>query len=132
MHVRVHQTKCTLASLTDNEMFWKHHWTWHDGPRQLPPSGDSGSAVSPIERRMQSTIDRLPNQLNNQGFVNGKKRRGGRGWQQGKGKQQYQGGGGKGQAQLNTNIPPLPGKEQSAGQKAFANRKKFNKGKGKK
>ena len=29
LHVKIFQSGCTLASLTENDMVWKSHWAWH-------------------------------------------------------------------------------------------------------
>ena len=134
MHIRVHQAKVSLASLTDNEMFWKHHWTWHAGARGALPLEDAASSgasgPTAAERRLQSQLDRLQSQ------VGGKRRRGGNGGGKrgnGKGNNNNNGGNGGNGGTFNTKIPPAPGAGggKSAGQKAFQNRKKF-KGAGKK
>ena len=53
MHVRIHQSGCTLASLTENEMFWKHHWAWHSGGSAPSAGPASPSAAIANERRLQ-------------------------------------------------------------------------------
>ena len=101
-HVKIFQTHCTLASLTDNEMFWKHHWAWHSGGQ----SSNAGSGVppppaTPNERRLQSELDKTRAQLNNANRwkAGGKQkgRRSGRGNGGGGG-----GGGGGGQKRFNS------------------------------
>ena len=134
MHVRVHQTKCSLASLTDNEMFWKHHWAWHAGARGSPQLEDSPSggatASTPLERRLQSQLDKLQNSQKQWGNGKGTGRKRSRGNKQGgvKGEGTKKSGGG---GNFNKNIPPAPGQGAGAkttGGKAFANRKKFKGG----
>ena len=135
MHVRILQSGCTLASLTDAEMFWKHHWAWHTGPASSTgDSRDESSAVSPTEKRLQSVLDRAENQIRNS---NRGGRRGGRGsWgRSGRGQKrnsnsQSQTQDGKGASQFNTQIPPKPngrggkGQGKSAGQAAWQKRAK--------
>ena len=135
MHVRVHQTKCTLASLTDNEMFWKHHWAWHAGARGAAALEDSPSGATPptpAERRLQSQLDKLQNQQKRWGNGKGdgrKRSRGNRSGNKGDGGKQTGGG-----ANFNKNIPPAPGQQgyvagkKTTGGQAFANRKKHKGG----
>ena len=70
MQVKVRQSNCNLADLTENEMFWKHHWSWQSGPRAPPsewaPETPSGSK----DPYVQSLLDRNKNleaQLNRKG-----------------------------------------------------------------
>ena len=117
-HVRIYQTGCSLQSLTDSEMFWKHHWAWHSaGAGSASGSAGSDGAGSAIERRLQSALDRAETKLANTGGganwrggrtrgKNGSGKRGNQG--PGGGPQKKQNTGGKA-SNFNTNIPPSSG-----------------------
>ena len=67
MHTKIHQSQntITLAELTENEMFWKHHWTYHSpaAGRDSSEGPRSSGGVSEAERRLQSIADRAKNGL---------------------------------------------------------------------
>ena len=147
MHVRIFQSDCTLASLTENDMFWKHHWAWHSGSAPPVPSNDSQSS---LVRGLQSQIDRLGNRVGGGGGGGGGKRPGGKPTRRGN----RDGGGKTGGQQVNTNFntnvpaPPNGGGDrrgggggggggrgggrgrggQSGGQKSWAKRQKNGRG----
>lgn len=105
MHVKIFQSSCTLASLTENEMFWKHHWAWHSGSAAPAPNDGQPSGTNSLVRGLQSQIDRLGNRVGGGGGGgkpgNGKLRRG---QQRG---QQQKGGGGQ-NPNFNAKIPAPP------------------------
>ena len=141
-HVRIFQSGCSLQSLTESEMFWKHHWAWHtagaSGSASSASAGSDGGNVQTLERRLQSALDRAESKLGNSGA---RQWRGGK--QRGKAAKRANSGAGGGGAQkkqntggssnFNTNIPPANKGNggKSAGRNAFQNRQK-NKGGGKK
>ena len=141
MHVKIFQSNRTLASLSENEMFWKHHWAWHSGGSDKG-NGDRGNGQSTIaERRFQGQLDRLMNWKKQQGGGGGGKKTGGRRGQGG-GNRGQGGGNGDGHKRFNNNVPPPPnnggggggkdaGKSKSAGQKAWNKRQKTGRGGGK-
>ena len=142
MHVRIHQSGCTLASLTENEMFWKHHWAWHSGGRVEEPSDERPNRPTEGERRLQSSLDKAANLFRKGGGGRGGRQGGGRGGNpNGGGRKRSWGQRGQDNSQqgarnFNQNIPQPPnggggggGKGQSAGQKAW--NKRGRKGQGK-
>ena len=121
MHVEIHQgSAVTLAELTRNRMFWKHHWSYHTG------SGGSsqlerGDANSGSERRLQSVIDRAENMLKQGANLRTRGNRGGKN-QNRNGKN----GGGKGDSKKTPTPPAPPNREGQTGGKS-AGRNAFNK-----
>ena len=137
-HIKIHQSSCSLQSLTKVEMEWKHHWAWHQGPRASLAEDATGGS----ERSTQSQLDRAINRIENKiqtGLGKARRARGG-----GKGGRGGAGGGkGAGGAKSdsskggwNNQKPPTPpqppGGQQagrkSAGRNAWAKRQKKGNG----
>ena len=110
LHVRIYQTNCSLRSLTENEMFWKHHWAWHGGGGSRGQGEESGASAT--ERRLQSALDRANNTIakaQGKGGKVGGQVRGGRRANRGQGGQNKQQGTKRtASTAFNTNIPPKP------------------------
>ena len=131
LHVKIHQSNCTLASLTENEMTWKHCWAWHAG-NGAQSGGGAEKPPSAFEKRIQGQLDRLTNQGAGGGGRKVRARRGGAG-----GGGQNNGGNNK---NFNSKVPPPPGgkgaqnggqqKRQFAANQGFAKRSRKG-GKGK-
>ena len=99
LHVRIHQSNCTLSSLTENEMVWKHHWAWHASSGASAGGGGSDKPLTAFEKRLQGQIDRISNQASWSGSGRGR-----RGNKQNGGQQK-----GSNQSFNRTGIPPPPG-----------------------
>ena len=124
LHVKIHQSNCTLASLTENEMTWKHCWAWHSGSGSHS-GGGTEKPPSAFEKRIQGQIDRLANQGAGGGGRKQRARRG-NGYGGDGGGANNQGGNNK---NFNSNVPPPPnggGKGGSGGGKR--QKKGFNQG----
>ena len=79
--VKVRQTDCTLAELTENEMFWKHRWAWHHGvPRSVPAewAPDTPRSSSQNEQGYIQSLHDQNQSLRDQLKNNGGGARGGR------------------------------------------------------
>ena len=129
MQVKVRQSGCKLVDLTENEMFWKVHWSWQSGPRAAISDDSALETPMPTGRKdpyVQSLEDQnasLKKQLNGKGKgKNDFARRTGR-----------RGGGGKAKndqggfhQEDGQRVPPPPApvgdRGQSAGARAWAKR----------
>jgi hypothetical protein len=136
MQVRIHQASCTLQALTENDMFWKHHWAWHSGSGSAPSGAAPSDKPTNQERRLQSLADKAANAWGSWGGGGdgggGQKRGGpgGGGRQRGnRGTGKKGNGNGNGNKNFNANVPPPPNggkgdRGKNAGQKAFNKRAK--------
>ena len=131
LHVKMFQTGCTLASLTENDMVWKSHWAWHGGSSSQSGGGGGGSSqATPRERQLQSELDRARSQLKGKG--KGTRIRRGSGGNNSGGKINNGGGAQKrSNSNFNSDVPPPPqgGTGKTAGAKAWAKRTKKGGGK---
>ena len=133
-HIKIYQESCTSCSLTGNETFWRHYWTWTGGPRAAPSADVESDGDNRQTRRLQSVLDRAENALKRQGGGGGGgggKTGGGKATQRGDraGKRARGGkggdGGGKGNGGSGAPAPPPDprgAKGASAGSKAWARR----------
>ena len=125
MHVRIYQNGCSLASLTENEMFWKHHWTYHASSVDGSQSGGGGGSSD--AKRLQSLVDRAENVIKQGG--NNRGNRGNRGGGQRGNRGNGKSGGGKGNDGQGKKVPTPPappgqgqGGGKSSGRSAFNKR----------
>ena len=126
------------------QVFWKHHWSWHAGPRAPPtdyapetPYDEAHPGESRLVQSLRDQNNSLKRMLGDETAHPGTKRprgnRGGNRWSKGNG-------GGSNSGATVPPPPPPPGQAkgnggggQSAGQRAFANRQaaRHNQKKGK-
>ena len=133
MQVKICQSGCTVLALTDNEMFWKHHWSWQSGPRASGISEQPTPETPPVGRANDSYVQSLLDQNRSfkdqnrslkDGKGQGKSHFGAR---RGQGGQRWkkEGGGGFHQEDgQRVPPPPAPGAGASAGKRFWENRKK--------
>ena len=132
IHVKVHQSGCSLGELTENEMFWKVHWCWQAGPR-APPDWAPETPQTGNSSLVQSLMDQnanLKSRLGNRGGRgSGGRRRNDKGQGNGKGGDKWFNRVYDESGTSSSTVPPPPppngngrGKGLSAGQKAWNKR----------